>query len=62
MIDGLDLFAKTHFATITFSMNDWANIYASVACFKVKFAESGNEEIATQLAGILEKINDTLTT
>ena len=56
-----ELFRKTHFATITFSLNDWANIYASVACFKVKFSESGNTEIAKQLAQILEKINDTMT-
>ena len=56
-----ELFAKTHFATITFSMEDWASIYASVACFYIKFSKSGNTEIAEQLAGIMEKINDTLT-
>lgn len=55
-----ELFRKMHFATITFSMEDWANIYASVACFQKKFSASGNTEIAEQLAGIMEKINDTL--
>ena len=56
-----ELYTKTHYATITFSLNDWANIYASVACFKVKFSESGKTEIAEQLAQILEKIDDTMT-
>ena len=55
-----ELYSKTHYASIIFSMDQWASIYASVACFHNKFRAQGNEEIANELSQILEKINETM--